>query len=69
MAQEKTTMTPTWGYHRTQEPQIFHLRDGEGLPAGWRDAPYPAEARQEASDKLADKKPASKKSDSDGHAR
>lgn len=30
---------PTWGYHETEEPRIFHLKEGEDLPNGWEDTP------------------------------
>lgn len=39
---EKKTV-PTWGYHKTKEPQIFDLAEGESLPRGWSDAPVSKE--------------------------
>lgn len=38
MSEEQKT-TPTYGYHRTKEPQIFDLAEGESLPRGWADTP------------------------------
>ena len=45
---EEVKTTPTWGYHKTKEPQIFDLKDGESLPRGWSDAPVakPEEAEE-----------------------
>ena len=37
MADEKTV--PTWGYHRSKQPQIFELKEGENLPRGFYDHP------------------------------
>lgn len=31
-------LRPTWGY-KAGEAQIFQLREGEDLPAGWADSP------------------------------
>lgn len=49
MADEtKTEETiPTWGY-KDGEAQIFNLKKGEKLPAGWKDTPA---ADKPASDK------------------
>lgn len=30
---------PTWGYHETEEPRVFDLKQGEDLPDGWEDTP------------------------------
>ena len=38
MAEAKKTV-PTWGYHKTEDPQIFDLKEGEKLPEGWHDTP------------------------------
>jgi hypothetical protein len=38
MSDEAKTI-PTWGYHKTKEPKIFDLKEGESLPRGWADAP------------------------------
>jgi hypothetical protein len=39
MSDEDKTI-PTWGYHKSKEPKIFDLKDGESLPRGWADAPH-----------------------------
>jgi hypothetical protein len=36
---EKTGVTAHWGYHPTQEPQIFLLQKDERLPKGWASSP------------------------------
>lgn len=38
MAKEEKTI-PTWGYHETEQPRIFDLKEGESLPKGWEDSP------------------------------
>lgn len=49
MSDEKTY--PTWGYHESEEPRIFHLKEGEDLPEGWEDTPAafkkPAKAKED----------------------
>lgn len=37
---------PTWGY-KGSEAQIFVLREGETLPAGWSDSPATAALEEE----------------------
>ncbi|UVO33956.1 hypothetical protein KUL72_20800 [Bradyrhizobium arachidis] len=38
--EDEAKTTPTWGYHKTKEPKIFDLKDGESLPRGWADVPH-----------------------------
>lgn len=44
----KTGVYARWGYHRTEEPKIFLLEDGEELPEEWRSSPADIEAEKEA---------------------
>lgn len=48
MADEETKTTPTWGYHKTKDPQIFDLKEGESLPKGWADTPVAHESEPKA---------------------
>lgn len=39
MSDKKEQTFPTWGYHASEPDQIFELKKGEKLPAGWKDTP------------------------------
>jgi hypothetical protein len=39
-------IVPTWGY-KGSDSQIFALREGETLPAGWSDSPVTAALEEE----------------------
>ena len=53
-------ITPTWGYHASQAPKVFHLTEGQNLPDGWHDHPDKAKAAGAApvDDNAANSKPA-----------
>ncbi len=57
MADEETKTIPTWGYHRTKEPQIFDLKEGESLPRGWADRPFDKDEKPEEAQKVEEIKP------------
>lgn len=49
---EEVKIFPTWGYGR-KGPQLFQLKEGEGLPKGYFDHPDKVpEPRQAGPDKL-----------------
>jgi hypothetical protein len=41
---------PTWGYHETEPPRVFDLKEGEDLPKGWEDSPAAFEKPAKAKD-------------------
>lgn len=53
MSDEETI--PTWGY-KGDEPKLFHLKEGEGLPSGYADSPG-APAKKAAPKKKAKPEP------------
>lgn len=44
-------VTAQWGYHPTQEPQIFLLQKDEKLPKGWSSSPADKPEEPEAESK------------------
>ncbi|GGE36355.1 hypothetical protein GCM10007276_12280 [Agaricicola taiwanensis] len=49
MAQEKTT--PTYGYAKDGTAKLFHLKEGEKLPAGYADSPAHYDTKDEKATK------------------
>lgn len=43
---DEVKVTQKWGYHRTEEPKVFDLKEGEKLPAGWEDTPAAFEGEE-----------------------
>ncbi|HZP68364.1 MAG TPA: hypothetical protein VFB29_00345 [Pseudolabrys sp.] len=47
MSEKEAKLVPTYGYHATEEPQIFNIPAGGKLPDGWHDHPDKAKAAPE----------------------